>query len=260
MSFGYSSDRNMKYRQKEIQTREAINNILEEERLNAIQQSLNESSSIDVYNESLCSSFIDNTRRNERLDKELLEEEFDEKRFEVTRKIFVGAVLESLPITTSVRMENSDDMIMYLGECFDGLVENNLLRADKNGAWYKLIESVNLICKDSSKSMDVCYEEAVRENFNLLLGLTERVTNKIENAVKKESIYTTLKESNQYLGKKVSMMRCLTESAIKDSKMGDDAVLQAALDYAILETLNTAKMVKSMDIDYVNQNYKFLKR
>ena len=260
------NERDFSYNEERIQEYDSIQSILKEteEEIRSEQDAW--LSGLDVLTEEMESNYNNTEQLNIEYTERLLMEEAIERIDQLTEKMFAEIVLEAVPFSKETKESKKDSIVIAATDIYNSLKEEGALSSYvKGGCWDKIVEDVELVVKDTSKTIQDCYVELVNEDAEILMALVECIRGKVEKAVKLEQTATVMKEEKQYIPETPSLFRCLVESAYKklDSEVdnkGEAALIEAAIDYTILETMNTAKMVDVFDYDYVTENYRYLGR
>lgn len=265
---------NTDYRRRAVSTQNKISDILKEgvEQHRNVNEKLIEDSEFKLENMSDMFNFNSNART--KMNRMSLQEEFTKKRCDLAQKIFVEAVIASLPVEEELIKGAKSELDEYISKAFEGLKEAGLfMESNDKGAWMNIIRVVDLQAKNESLTFEDSYFNVVNECKVELSGLIDRVSDKIERAIKSENAIVKVNEEMSLIEnhtfqrdkkQNLSLFRTLCESNYKnllnespDSSV-KDSVFRAAIDYAILETINTARIVEGLNFEHVNKYYKVL--
>lgn len=259
-------DIDMGYRKKALDQQDAILDILKEE--TDLAKSIEEEmeNDLDIRLESTIALLSNELKEDSR---RVSISEAREKKDQTLRKIFVECIKSTLPIAENILDAREDYVNGFLEESYDKMYDQGLLNEyAKEGAWDKLVESATKHSWDSNKSVEDCFVEVVNECAIVIDGIITRVEDKIKNAVQLESITTIFKEDKDFMKNSKTLFRRLTEHNYKicakeelpiDVSLSEEAVIRASVDYALLEMVNTARIMDTFNYDSVNESYGFLR-
>lgn len=268
-------ERDMKYRERQFNMQNRMAEMFQESLDMAKENEFDPNANLNIYTESARQSFNWGDRDNS---KEILFEEYQEKLQEVTRDLFISAVVEACPIEREIIRLNEAEIEAQIGDKYDAMLEAGIIRnMPDGGAWDAITKVAAKYARVSANSCDKCYRETVDECKFIFNELTSMVNEKVIKAIKLENFNVTLKEDGSLRRHdKKSMFRMLIESNYKANIKGEEeqlsmlnedvkenltstAMIQAAIDYAILETCNTARIV-DFDRDFVEKAYRYVGR
>ena len=268
-------ERDMKYRERQFNMQNRMAEMFQESIDMARNNEFDPNENLNIYTENARQSFNWGDKDNS---KELLFEEYQEKLQEVTRDLFISAVVEACPIERSIIRLNESEIEAQIGDMYDAMLESGIIRnMPDGGAWDTITKIAAKHASVSANSCDKCFRETVDECKFILNELTSMVNEKVTKAIKLENFNVTLKEDGSLRKHdKKSMFRMLIETNYKSNISGEEdqlamlnedvkenltmtSMIQATIDYAILETCNTARIV-DFDRDYVEKAYRYVGR
>lgn len=262
MRYDLQNDANLGYRERSIQQFDKMQEILKEEAEMLKSEDEIMLENLDLRLESSVGMFT-----KERDDsKALLEQEYQDKKHQVTKRLFTEIVKSSLPLNESLVDARADYINEISEDVYNALNENAMLTNYNNkGAWAVIHESITKAASNSGNSVDDCLVQVISECKNVIDGLMTRVETKIEKAVKLENKAVAYKEGKEYLKEAKTLFRGLTEHNYKicakselplDVSLSEEALIRATVDYAILETINTSRMIDGLNYDHVRENFR----
>jgi len=268
-------ERDMKYREKQFQMQNRMAEMFQESLDMQKDMEYDPNANLNIYTESARESLNWGDRDNS---KELLFEEYQEKLQDVTRDLFISCVVEGCNIDYNIIKLNESEIEAQIGDVFDALLENGIIKnMPDGGAWDVITKTAAKHARISANSKEVCFNETVNDCATIFRELTSLVRDKVNKAAKFENFNTVLKEDGSLRKHdKKTMFRTLLESNYKSNIAGEEdqiaslnesvqesltatSMIQTAIDYAILETCNTARII-DVDREYFEKAYRVLGR
>lgn len=263
----------LKHRERQIEQHDKISTILEEMSMESKLEKEQKLAEQDFLFEScLESAGLTISKTNRELENERREREVGLK-LETARDLFTSIVYRSLPIEKETLNENKEYVINRTREFFNMLVENNLFRSvDEKGAWQQLVEMCSLTSKEIALN-DLNESESINKLVNNSQIITNEavsiINRKVEDAIKLEKDLSTFEESldksslfrslciNNY--KNVLVENNETENITHSEDRNRITLLESTLDYTLLETLNTLKIIEFTESS-LRSNFKYLNK
>jgi hypothetical protein len=193
--------------------------------------------------------------------------------------VFSSLVYRSLPLDEDFKKHNIKYIYENSSSVFKTLFESHVLNLDNGTPFQKLCDDIAVAFNDvqsEEESDDITTPELINNTFNNndfeVNATTNAISDKVVKAISDEKASALLKEKylkeEKYYDETKSLFRYIHESNVRnvidqsDEEMKSDDVneismAESILDYTILETLNTCRLV-NFDLHKINTVKKFI--